>query len=125
MKNKNTIESLKKEKLITTANKIIPNMINRIEVIQQNQFEAWNEYVKDANVYGMWLIDFLKRKKKRFEDFSIEIEELYSEKAVKRNLKAKTTPETHVSDNPELGKVIKNRNNANWRSDLIKSKCGF
>lgn len=129
MKNKNTIESLKKEKLITTADKI---PIKSIKLLSKEDLYLWNteNSVFDADkinkqIERLKVLEILEDYCSSLGITPTDLIAFHKELSKKRNLKAKTTQETHVSDNPESGKTIKNRNHSNWREDYIKNKTGI
>lgn len=118
MKNKQSIEQLKDEGLVTTADKI-----PKIEVLQRNMLESINEYDSDTKYMGMWLYDFLKRYKLKFEDFSIDVETIYSQNKTGKLKKGTKTPKTEENASNDTGSTKKDR--SNWFNDYKNKKLGL
>lgn len=149
MKNKNTIESLKKEKLITTADtltakhKIIPiKLLSTKEDLGtwNNENSFFDETKINKQIERLQTLEIVEDYCSSLGITPADLIALHKELSNKRNLKAKTTREMHVSDftkessigkpyKPSINEVeghkIENKSRANWREDLIERKTGY
>lgn len=142
-----SIEQLKNEGLVTTAEKIsVPDyydkkyLENRAEGFEKIVSDLktpiayqidWEVFTRESKFEKMlpeierliWLNDFLKRYKLKFEDFSIDVETIYSQNKAVKPKKGTKTPKTEESTGNDTGSGKKDR--SNWFNDYKSKKTGI